>query len=383
VFAQRSIRARLAAAVPYALVRYAYIFPALQLLVFIPLQLTRTDTDRDLIQYHIGAERVHDGLSPYEPMEPGPIRMHRWRYIYPPVLVGWIAAAPRAEYVTFARIWIMLLAGCWWVYAVCLSKIATGVVGLRGTLVAGAVLSLMPGGLGTLGVGQADALIWAFAGLAFAFPRMRGAGLLVGAAVKPYLVWAALVGVLRTWRFWRWTLVAALLASVGPILAFGPFGFLRLSLEWVSDVAPTVSQGQFHDPTGLVTLRTPWREIALPYLLPPTLSVTYLPLEVARALGWQPSGDLPFLVRLYLLVVSAGAPLTVAWLLRRRDPSEQLSWTLVAAILFSPMVRSSYLPLLLIPAAIHYRNARKSADDGLVIESEQNRSSGLSHQQHR
>jgi hypothetical protein len=314
-----------------ALHAYGISYFAVQLVIIAPV-VWRRGPDRDLVQYYIAAERVWTGESMYDVPPPGPIPMDRWRYLYPPFLVGAIAAAAPMSFATFSHGWLILMLVCYWIFAAALARISTG--DYRDTLAWGGVLSVTPGMMHGVVLGNADTVIWALAGVAFAFPQLRTGGLTLAALVKPYTAWPALVSLTRD-RNWLGMAGAVVLASLGSLVSLGTAGLISESIVWLRAVLPVVSQGDF--------------------VTPGNMSLSFLPLRIAYEQGWRPEGILPLGMRLYLTGISIAAPLAVTWWLRRHPPALQVAAVLVTAIFTGPVVRHSYLPLLLIPIALGVR----------------------------
>ena len=351
------------------LVKFAYIYPLIHVLLFVPIQWGRVDGHRDTVAYHQASVRVAGGTSPYVPLPPGPHRdVGEFQYLYPPYLAAALGLAPQTSFVTFARAWLVLLLAAFWGYAVCLAKLAEGRVTLRGTLVAGAILSFTPGGAMAITLGQADALMWPLIGAGLGWSSARGAGFLGAALLKVHGAWPL---VLAAWRERRPVVVsaaaAAAVALAVGLVAFGPKPFVDAHRDWLVHVVPALGQGEFFPGNGLfdavahVSSTLPvGGSVVLPVLLVPNLSLSFAPIELAHRMGWwtYPGGDLPAALRGYLLAVGVLAPLLTAWWTRRRPPVVQYALVVSAAILFAPIFRPSNIPLLLAPVAALLGEAR-------------------------
>ena len=353
-------RRRVWRALVWAFGRFAYIFLALQLLLFLPLQWRRTDRDRDVVAYHLVGERIERGESMYEPHPPpGPHRPDFWYYLYPPFLAAAIALLPPLPFETFARVWLVVLLAAFWAYAACLCRLATGRVRPHGTLVAGAVLGITPGATQALNMGQADVLRWPMIGAALAFPALTGAGFAAAAMTKVFGVWPLLVSWLREGR--RVLLSAVIAVAAGVLLAsaaLGPAGFLDACIEWFRWILPSVNQGQFlhGQPTTVLALPFGLGSVPVPSVGSGNLSLSFAPLTLARALGWDPpEGPLAWPIRAWLTIAAIAAPLLAAWLARRQPPAMQYALVTCATFLFSPIFRLYNLPVFLAPAALMLR----------------------------
>ncbi len=343
-------------------VRYAYVFPFIQLLVFLPLQWQRTDARRDLTVYYRVAGQVDAGGTLYDPRPPaGPHQPAPIYYLYPPFFAAAVALLPAMGFLTFARVWLLLTLVAYWAFAACLSRIATNRVSLRGTLVAGALLFLIPGTRHALELGQADVMTWTLIGAALAWPALTGAGFMAVALIKVFTVWPLLAACLRPGRV-RVVVSAAAVAVAATILAVVMLGadrFVAESLVWLREVLPTLRQGQFMRPDDTITvagieLSAEW----VPY----NLSLTMLPLKIAALLGWEWSGaELPAAAQAYLTICAVGAPLATAWFARHRSASVHLALTLAAALLFAPILRPTYLPALAPLVALWWRGRNEPA----------------------
>lgn len=360
---------RFARSFAWAFVRYARVFPFLLLLVFVPQQWARTDPDRDSVAYYLAAERVEDGRSMYEPFPPpGPHVPEVGAYLYPPFLGAAAALLPELSWPAFARAWLLLVLAAFVVFAAALSHLATGRVTADGTLVAIAALALTPGVLHALNMGQADVLVWAFVGLALAFPAWRGAGFAAGAMTKVFPFWALLAAALRQPRR---VIPGATAAIAGGTLiavaALGPAGFLAECERWFRHVAPSLAQGQFGEHYATVSLILPFGlgAFPLPILAPPNISLSFAPIGIARALGWweYDGGTLPTALRVYLTTVAIAAPLAAASLFRARPPVAQCALILIASVAFAPVFRLTYLPVVIAAGLVLARICGADASD--------------------
>ncbi|MGH7552206.1 MAG: glycosyltransferase 87 family protein, partial [Longimicrobiales bacterium] len=337
---------------------YAYIYPFLQLLVFVPIQWARTDQDRDTVAYYQAAERIDRGESVYDPRPPrGPHVVEAWYYLYPPFLAAAVSLATPMPFIAFARLWLLLLLAAFWFYAVCLCKLARGRVTFHGTLVAGAFLGLTPGIMQALNIGQADVLVWPMIAAALAFPAVRGAGFAAAALAKVHGIWplAAAFARERMRVLGSAAAVVAIAVAIGTV-ALGPRGLVRSSTEWLRFVAPSLGQGQFEPGDPSLELRLPFDlgRVELPILVPTNLSVSFAPIAIARRAGWWEyrGGELPAPMRIYLAVIAIAAPIAAAWLFRRRTRPMHYALIVCAATVFAPIFRLTNVPLLLIPIAI-------------------------------
>jgi hypothetical protein len=310
------------------------------------------DEPRDYTAYLLAAERVRTDEPLYEPVPPGPhVPGEGVLYLYPPFLAAITALVPLSG-IALAR--FALLAGvlCFWVYAACLDRVASGRTTAYGVLLWGALLTAGIAPLGALWVGQIDSLIWALFGVALAFPLARGFGFAAAAMTKPFAVWP--LG-LALWRERRPVAVGAGLAIVAAVglsaAAMGPVRLVQASLEWLTSIYPALSQGQFAysvtDVTGSHTLNH-----LLGFIGTGNISLGFLPLHLAHAAGWDFAGpELPVWARVYLTTTGLAAPIAVLWLTRRRTPALRYATVMCAAVLFGPIFRATYAPILYALAA--------------------------------
>jgi hypothetical protein len=336
------------------------LIPAVHLVVLVPELWRAADAPRGFMAYILAAERVRADEPLYEPVPTGPHVPGEGRpYLYPPFLAAITALIPLSG-IALSR--FALLAGvlCFWVYAACLARVAAGRMTTYGVLLWGALLTAGIFPLSTLWVGQIDSLIWALFGIALAFPLARGFGFAAAAMTKPFAVWP--LG-LALWRERGPVAVGASLAitvAVGlAALAMGPVSLVRASLEWLTHIYPTLSQGQFayiaYDVTGNATLNH-----VLSYLGHGNLSLGFLPLQLAHAAGWEFAGpELPGWARVYLTTVGLAAPIITLWITRYRAPELRYAAVMSAAVLFGPIFRATYAPILYALAAAWIADRRR------------------------
>ncbi len=311
--------------------------------------------------YHQAAERVDRGESIYDPHPPpGPHAPDAWYYLYPPFLASALALGPELPLVWFARVWLFIVLAAYWTYAACLCKLASGRLTFHGTLIAGALLGFVPGVMHALNMGQADTLMWAMLGVGLAFPVVRGGAFTAAALTKVTGVWALGVAMLREGR--RTVAGAAIITFVAvaiAVIALGLGGFIESCREWFTYVMPVLAQGQFDPGNPITELRLPFGlgALELPAIIPNNLSISFLPIQLARWAGWweYAGGPLPTAMRIYLTVAGVAAPVTAAWIFRRQPRDLHYALVITAALLFAPIFRVTNVPLLVAPVAILMR----------------------------
>jgi len=341
-------------------------FAAVTILVFMvvaTMRIVLPDPTRDLFAYQRAVEQAEAGRTMYDaPLSAGPHTPAdgvNLPYVYPPFLAATLSLLPEMEPQVFARVWMgaLFLAFCG--LAACLARIASGGVTLYRMLSWAIVLALLSSVTGSLGLGQADVLIWAFVGLAFAVPGLAGFGLAAAGLLKLYAFWSIAAALFRRdWRTVRWAAATVASALLIGVIALGPVRFASECTTWLLAVFPTLAQGQFETARvagGIVHWIT---ERPLPLA---NLSPTLLPLR-ALGLGHE---VLPGWARVYLLVISIGMPLLVAWQARRWPVERHYLATLAAALIFAPICRPAYLITLLPVASMAYRRWRVEAGQRL------------------
>jgi hypothetical protein len=337
---------------PRLLVAVLALIPAFHLLVLVPELWRSADAARDYTAYILAAERVRAGEPVYEPVPPGPHSPGlRAPYLYPPFLAAIAAVIPLSG-LALARFSLLAGVACFWVYAACLDRVARGRSTIYGFLLWGALLTASIAPLGAVWVGQIDSLIWALFGIALAFPLTRGFGFATAALTKPFALWA--LG-LALWQERRRIAVGAGIAVVSAVglsaAMMGPMGLVRAMTMWLTDIYPSLAQGQFGYAVADVTSNKSLNQ-ALGFLGTGNLSLGFLPLQVAHAAGWEfPGPELPVWARVYLTTVGIAAPIVSLWLTRHRTPELRYAIVMCAAMLFGPLFRATYSPMLFAVAA--------------------------------
>jgi hypothetical protein len=319
--------------------------------------------DRDTAAYHHAAAAARVDGQIYEPAPPpGPHEFHgEWPYLYPPPLAALLSWLPDTSYRGFDRGWLLLNLVAFWVAAAALGRIANGRWSAAATGRWGAALFFLPGAVLAIHFGNIDLVILALVALGLALPASAGFSLGLAAAFKVTPVWPLLALALRRPRRTLPGLAAAVALLGGAcLLVFGWGGSVALSAQWVTDVMPAVSQGQFWG-ESLDRLRAGSLS-PVHYLY--NLSPSFLPVQLAVLSGaWDyEGGPLPGPVRAYLAAVAIGAPLAAAWLTRRRSPEVQAAIVLAAALLAAPIVRPYVLSVvLLVMAALRQERLHPSS----------------------
>jgi len=300
-----------------------------QLCYGLPKMLSRTDLDRDIVVYYLVKQRIHNHEPVYAvSTEAVPHDAHNPIYIYPPVLSSLLSLLPTMSFITFARLWTILLYTAFWTYAMCLAKLAQGHAAIGTTLAVGLILGLFPGTQPALSLGQVDPILWALFGLALAFPKLRGTGTMAIALVKLWGVWPLVTALREGRRVWSGAAIMLVAAMGIGIIGVGPKEFLSSFWYWFTKVLPILSQGSWDSDN--------W-----------SLSFGLLRAVEITGLWHYEGGVLPGWARLWLLISGIAVPIFTAIFLRHRNKVVQLSAVGCAAILCAPICWTSYLPLLL------------------------------------
>jgi hypothetical protein len=183
----------------------------------------------------------------------------------------------------------------------------------------------------------------------------------LAAAFKVTPVWPLLTLVARRPRRTLPGMTAAVALCGGACLwVFGARGTVDLVVQWITDIMPTVAQGQFW---GESFSNLQAGQLRFVDFLG-NLSVSFAPVQMAVLWGWwdYDGGPLPGSVRGYLTAVAIGVPLVTAWLTRRRSPSVQAAVVLAAALFAAPIVRPYALPVLLLVLATVRQERRDRGD---------------------
>jgi hypothetical protein len=306
------------------------IFHFVAMLVYsLPVRLLRTDQNRDLIAYYLVIERIHNNEPIYINLsEKGPHKPTHAFYLYPPILSSMLAMMPAMSFVTFAQVWTLLLYVAFWIYAMCLAKIAAGHVTFTGALVAGLALTFFPGTHTALSYGQVDPFLWALFGIALTVPAIKGAGLMAVTLVKPWGIWPLFWSLRDGWRVITSALIFAVGSIVLGVLVRGTDVFYAEWLTWFRDVLPLLGQGSWSAGN--------W-------------SISFGVLRVIKGLGlWDYSGGLlPLWARLWLLFCGITVPILTGFFLRSKHIILQISVVGCSAVVFAPICWITYLPVLL------------------------------------
>jgi hypothetical protein len=317
------------------------LWPLLLLSLWLPQNWNRTDDLRDTPIYYDALRRVLEGLPLYQPWPGYGPDQFLDRYFYPPPFAAFFAPLGQLSPQVFSNLWYLLLLAAFWIYAWCLARLACRRVSAFKVLAAGLLLWLFPFGRLALTYGNAEPFVWALFGLALTSnAKGRGIALSIAALIKIHPLLTLLVAWRREGK--AVALPAAITLAAGFLLSVLVFG-IGAYRGWWAAVPPVVGQGSFNHAN---------------------FSLSFAGLRLARELGWQyHGGPLPAAARLYLTVMGFAGPGVAVYLSRKWRPKLQYAFVANAAILFAPLCWHMYLPLLLTPAAIYFKewSARRDA----------------------
>jgi hypothetical protein len=295
----------------------------------------------DGLQVWAQAERIRAGEPLYTPLpaDYGPHVMtgtHDYPIMthspYLPPLAALVSLFPRMEPLTFTRLHLVFVFALAWTYAALLTMLVVGRVTPAGWFAAIGVITLIPGSFNVLTVNNIEPLLWCLVGAAYVFPRLRAGMLLAAGAVKVHALWPLIALLLSGQRIaLRAAAAAGAVLITVTLLALGFPGTVAAAADWLRHVPAGLGQGTFR-----------WGNISL----------SFLPLRVARWVGWDyQAGPLPLLPRAWLLAASTVAPILAIGLTRRMTAERKVAIVLAVALLASPLCWSGYLTALLAPAA--------------------------------
>lgn len=309
------------------------LWPLLLLFLWLPQNWNRTDRLRDTPIYYDALQRVLNGLPLYQAWPGYGPDQFLDRYFYPPPFAAFIAPLRHLSPLAFSNLWYLLLLAAFWIYAWCLARLACRRLSVMKVLAAGLILWAFPFGRLAMTYGNAEPFVWALFGVALtAGATGRGIAFSVAALIKIHPVLTLLIACRREGK--PVVLPAAITLTAGFCLGILVFGFEAYRDWWIA-VPSVVGQGSFNHAN---------------------FSLSFAGLRLAREFGWEyTSGPLPLPARLYLMVMGLIGPGIAVYLSRRWQPKLQYAFVANATILFVPLCWHMYLPLLLAPTAIAYK----------------------------
>ena len=299
-----------------------------QLLVWFPIEAARTDHARDVAVYYRAAMRLKNGIDVHQPWPEYGVHLTPSRFFYAPPFLLITRPLAQLSYMNFVHVWMVLIFTAFWIYALCLSRLATGTWNWKVALVFGMVINTLMEGYTALGLGQFEPFMWMLFGLALT-TRHRAGWLALATLVKIHPLWSlGLVLVEDRKHAWKSALAFAL-----PVIALSLWlvGTHNWALWWPS-TQPVASQGTFHHGN--------W-------------SLSFFVLRLLSWSGWlRASGTLPVAARAFLTLCAVGAPLAMAFTARHQSRELRLALVASAGVLCAPLCWGFYYPLFLLPLAV-------------------------------
>jgi hypothetical protein len=308
----------------------AVLHAAAQLLFWLPIQWKWTASSDDTAAYYHAASALwrrgtlYPAGRPYNPAFPP------HSYVYWPQFAVLLAPLGSLSRLWFARCWYTLLVAAFWTFSWSLARIAQGKATWQGVLLWGLALACLPSVYYCLWIGNADPVVWAIVGLAFATGR-TAEWLAVAAQIKTYAV-AALGLFLWDHRAgWKRPL-AILAAGFAAAFAADP----AWPGEWLRTVAPAARQG------------TLW---AANWSLPMAL------VRACRALGWRyHGGTFPVWVQTLLAISCLVFEVSAVAFCARLRGQYRYAALFVLAALSQPLCWNFYLTSALVLVALALRD---------------------------
>ncbi|BCM90804.1 hypothetical protein IAD21_02666 [Abditibacteriota bacterium] len=299
-----------------------------QLFVLVPIMLDRVDPYRDVIVYYKAAVRLRDGVNVYQPWPGYGVQMTPFRFFYSPPFLLLVRPLAGLDFLTFTRVWTLILLVPFWSYCFCLSRLARGKWDWQSALVFGMATNIALKGYATLALGQFEPFMWMLFGLALT-TRHRAGWLALATLTKIHPVWSLGLtlaeGGKREWKNAALFAVPVLLASWWLV------GSDNWAMWWPS-TQPVASQGTF------------------------SIDNWSLPFFGLRLLNWagllKASGTLPPWAKGYLSLCAVVGPLGVMFWARKWSRELRLAFVACAGALFAPLCWTLYFPLFLLPVAV-------------------------------
>jgi hypothetical protein len=279
-------------------------------------------------------------------------------YVNPPPLAAALRPLASLGWPAFARVWLGLTAVGLVLFAAICARAWTGRYALRPTLTALAVLFLMPPVLIAWQMQNVDVWVWVLVGIGVV--HLSGAALAGAAFVKVVGVYVLPVLLWRNPRSWIGAAAITLLVAEIGLLSLGAEGSVLEWRIWLTRIAPVLGQGEFW-PDATLVLDAGGRQVEA-MRAPANLSLPLLPLQLLHGAGrLDVSGPLPLPARLWLTGMAFGMPLLAAILSRRQSVVGQITVVLTAALLSAPVLRLTYLPMLVPCVLVWWRTSPRAA----------------------
>lgn len=308
---------------------------ALQLFVVVPMILSRTDLDRDVIVYFRAAQRLASGADVYQPWPNYGVQMTPFRFFYSPPFLLLVRPLAGLSFLTFARVWTLILLVPFWTYALCLSRLATNRWDWKSALVFGMVVNILLRGYATLALGQFEPFMWMLFGLALT-TKNRAGWLALATLVKIHPMWSLCLALTQDKRAWKSALLFTIPVLLASLCLVGTHNWAM----WWPSTAPVASQGTFNSDN--------W-------------SLSFFGLRLLNWAGFlKASGTLPSWAKAYLSLCALVGPLGTMFLTRHFSRELRLTLVVCAGVLFAPLCWTLYFPLFLLPLAVWLGERRKS-----------------------
>ncbi|RYG56756.1 DUF2029 domain-containing protein, partial [bacterium] len=264
----------------------------------------------------------------YQPWPQYGVEMTPFRFFYSPPFLLLVRPLAGLDFLTFARVWTLILLVPFWVYSFCLSRLATGKWDWKVALLFGMVINMVLRGYATLALGQFEPFMWMLFGLALT-TKNRAGWLALATLVKIHPLWALALTLGQEGKSaWK---NAALFALPVLFASLWLVGLHNWAMWWPS-TQPVASQGTFNADN--------WS----------------LPFFGLRLLNWagllKASGTLPSWAKAYLSLCAIAGPLGVMFWARNYSRDLRLALVACAGVLFAPLCWTLYFPLFLLPIAV-------------------------------
>ena len=312
-----------------------------QLLWWLPLHWQPTHIQADYQVYYIALQQRHAGVPLYAPWPDYGPHLKPMPYNYPPPFIAFLYPLGWLSELWFARFWYSVIVVSFWIYAWCLARLVCPRATWDKLLISGLFLTLCPGMIHVMSLGNVQPMLTALWGAAFAFP-LRGLALALAAVVKIHPIWPLTVCFVDKAKAEGYKKA---LRKIGlPALTIFAGAFLLGALVcgpnsyalWLQNVPPVLSQGTFESAN------------------------ISLPMGVLRALRglnlWHyQSGPLPSGPRLFLTCSTLLGPLWSWWLARRWKADLRQAFVGSAVVLFAPLCWIDYSAIFMVPLCLWYR----------------------------
>ena len=277
--------------------------------LWLPLQVPMADlSDADV--YHQAAVRLAAGQPVYGSWRRERLDQPPGAFLYPPTALMLFKPFAGLSRAAFRWGWYGLIIAAFWALAAALGVIVRGKFSIANVLAAGALLQAVPGVVRVMVIGNADLIVWALVAWAFAAPRLAGALLALGGALKVYpAVLCMTLAHRASRRFWGQAAIA---------------GFGIIALTWGA-----LGSGVFHG----------WKTIGLPALNEAVLSSSNFSwsAQLVHIFVRDMTKPLPAAARVFLTWFPYVVVATVVWTQRQRSMAMYAVTVLVTTVGVAPI----------------------------------------------